>query len=236
MLEQRSYQKELLDKDDIPFEDIRQNMKELEKVNTLLGGHRVSCKGVRLFLKKIIALKRPVHIAEIGCGGGDNLLALQKFFKKNGIKCKFTGIDIKPECISYAIKKNRGLDATWIISDYRSVQWLEGNKPDIIFSSLFCHHFTDTELTEQLRWMKGNSQLGFFINDLHRHPIAYYSIKWMSAAFSKSYLVKNDAPLSVMRGFKKEEWKTLLHKAGISRFKISAEWAFRYLIYVKNEY
>ncbi len=236
MLEQRSYQKELLDQDDIPFDDIRQNMKELDKVNSLLGGHKVSCKGAGMFLRRIIELKRPVHIAEIGCGGGDNLLALQKFFKKNNVACKFTGIDIKPECIAYAIKKNRALDATWVISDYRSVQWLGGNKPDIIFSSLFCHHFTDPELIEQLRWMRANSYFGFFINDLHRHPVAYYSIKCLTTVFSRSYLVKNDAPISVMRGFKKEEWKNLLHKAGINRFKISSEWAFRYLVYVKNEH
>jgi ubiquinone/menaquinone biosynthesis C-methylase UbiE len=170
MLEKRSYQKELLDKDGIPFEDIRQNMKELDKVNSLLGGHRVSCKGAGFFLKKIGGAKKTLHIAEIGCGGGDNMKALQKFFKKHHVVCKFTGIDIKPECISYAIKNNRGLDATWVISDYRSVQWLDGTKPDIIFSSLFCHHFTDEELIEQLRWMKTNSEFGFFINDLQRHP------------------------------------------------------------------
>jgi len=236
MFEQRSYQKELLDRDDIPFKHIQENMRELERINGLLGGHKVTCKGASLFIKKIIELNRPVHIAEIGCGGGDNLLALKNFFKKNNIPCRFTGIDMKPECIAYAIKKNRALDALWIISDYRLVRWLDGNKPDIIFSSLFCHHFTDPELIEQLQWMKTNSELGFFINDLQRHPIAYYSIKCLSAIFSKSYLVKNDAPLSVKRGFKKEEWKTLLHRSGMGRFKISAEWAFRYLIYVKNEY
>jgi len=236
MLEKRSYQKELLDEDGIPFDEIRQNMKELEKVNTLLGGHKVTRKGATFFLKYIRALKRPISIAEIGCGGGDNLSTLHKFFQKNNILCKFTGIDIKPECIAYAVKNNRSIDATWIVSDYRLVQWLDGNKPDIIFSSLFCHHFTNAELIEQLRWMKENSNLGFFINDLHRHPFAYYSIKWLSKLFSRSYLVKNDAPLSVKRSFKKEEWKDLLHKAGISRFKISSEWAFRYLVYVNNEH
>ena len=34
----RSHQKELLDKDDIPFDLIRQNMHELNVINTFLGG------------------------------------------------------------------------------------------------------------------------------------------------------------------------------------------------------
>ncbi len=81
-----------------------------------------------------------------------------------------------------------------------------------------------------LQWMQQNSSKGFFINDLHRHPLAYYSIKWITKFFSKSYLVKNDAPLSVARGFKKEEWKYILNKAGIKTYTIQWQWAFRYLV------
>jgi hypothetical protein len=34
----RSYKKELLDRDDIPFADIKQNMRELDFINARLGG------------------------------------------------------------------------------------------------------------------------------------------------------------------------------------------------------
>ena len=108
------------------------------------------------------------------------------------------------------------------------------DKPDIIFSSLFCHHFTEAELTAMLPWMKKNATLGFFINDLHRHTLAYYSIKWISSLFSKSYLVKNDAPLSVARGFTKNEWEQIFKMAGITHFSIYWKWAFRHLIIYKN--
>jgi hypothetical protein len=102
--------------------------------------------------------------------------------------------------------------------------------PDIIFSSLFCHHFTNEELERQLQWMQRHARVGFFVNDLHRHPLAYYSIKWLTAIFSKSYLVKNDAPLSVLRGFSRKEWQQLLNNAGIVNFSVSWKWAFRWLV------
>ena len=76
---------------------------------------------------------------------------------------------------------------------------------------------------------------GFFINDLHRHWLAYYSIQNITRIFSRSYLVKNDAPLSVARGFKKDEWKELMKNAGIQNYSISWRWAFRYLIVYSNE-
>ncbi len=43
----RSYQKELLDRDDIPFRDIERNMQELDVINTWLGGHEISLKGLK---------------------------------------------------------------------------------------------------------------------------------------------------------------------------------------------
>lgn len=220
----RSSQKELLDNDNIPFADIKQNMRELNVINTLLGGHRITLKGFQTLIKK-----KQIHVCEIGCGGGDNLLSIFYWCKKNNIKVTFTGIDLKEECIQFA-KTKTDLQActTWITSDYKSVVFDE--KPDVIFSSLFCHHFTDEELITQLQWMQQQSSLGFFINDLQRHSLAYHSIKILTQLFSRSYLVKNDAPLSVMRGFTKKEWQNIFTKANIASYQIKWQWAFRYLI------
>ena len=95
---------------------------------------------------------------------------------------------------------------------------------------MFCHHFKDEELISQLQWMKENTSLGFFINDLQRNWFAYHSIKIITKSFSSSYLVKNDAPLSVARGFYKNEWIQLLEQADITNYSVKWKWAFRYLI------
>lgn len=226
-LQHRSYKAELLDGDNIPFAAIRQNMAELDVINTRLGGHQITIGG----LKKLLGNRKQIHVCEIGCGGGDNLVALKKWCSKKGIEISFTGIDIKDSCIAFA--RERMLARTnWIVSDYRTA--LLPQKPDIIFSSLFCHHFTNEQLIEQLQWMQRNSHIGFFINDLHRHPLAYHSISILTKLFSRSYLVKNDAPLSVARGFKQKEWENVLQQAGIVHATIQWKWAFRWLITVKS--
>ncbi len=232
-LRNRSYEKELLDATDIPFDDIRQNMKELDTVNRLLGGHAISISG----LKKLTGSwpkERRISICEIGCGGGDNLHALSEYCKKNNINATFTGIDIKPACISYAKEQYPGMQATWITSDYASIEF-SITRPTIIFSSLFCHHFNEQDLQMMLQWMHRNSSLGFFINDLQRHPLAFYSIKILTSLFSKSYLVKHDAPLSVARGFTKTEWQQLFEKAKLKQFSVHWKWAFRHLVICKHE-
>jgi 2-polyprenyl-3-methyl-5-hydroxy-6-metoxy-1,4-benzoquinol methylase len=223
----RSYNKELLDKVTIPFPDIAENMRELEYINSHLGGHKITLQGFKI----LAGNKKEFSICEIGCGGGDNLTALSNYCIKKNIDASFTGIDINAECIEFARKQSDLYRVNYIESDYKRVAF-GNNKPDIIFSSLFCHHFTEEELVEMLIWMKRNAIWGFFINDLHRHPLAYHFIKLATRIFSKSYLVKNDAPLSVLRGFKKKEMTDLLNKAGIEKYTIQWKWAFRYLITV----
>ncbi|MEP7142429.1 MAG: methyltransferase domain-containing protein [Ferruginibacter sp.] len=227
-LRERSYRKELLDNDNIPFTDIRQNMQELNTINTYLGGHRITIDGIKNLLQAF-RTDQPITVCEIGCGGGDNLKAIEKWCSHHSIEVHFIGIDIKAECIAFAQQQYPALNATWIASDYKEVHFTHG-KPDIIFSSLFCHHFVNGEIVNMLQWMRENATRGFFINDLHRHYLAYYSIKIITRVFSGSYLVKNDAPLSVARGFKKKEWQKMITVAGISNCSIQWKWAFRHLI------
>ena len=225
----RSLQKEFLDQNNIPFRDIFLNMKELEFINAHLGGHSITING----FKKLLEKRKTISVCEIGCGGGDNLNALNYFCEQNRIICSFTGIDINKDCIAFAKENSTIENVNFIVSDYRNVDF-KNEKPDIIFSSLFCHHFTNNELVEMLNWMKNNSTIGFFINDLHRHPVAYRSIKIAAKLFSKSYLVKNDAPVSVLRGFKKREWENIFKEAGIKNYSIEWKWAFRFLIVAFN--
>jgi SAM-dependent methyltransferase len=224
----RSQETELLDRDDIPFADIARNMQELDTINSWLGGHQITLWGFR----KLLGKKQEVHVCEIGSGGGDNLRAIQRWCEKKQIRARFTGIDIKASCLDYARSRWNGGQVDWICADYKDVRFID--KPDIIFSSLFCHHFSDLELKHMMLWKQAHCKTGFFINDLHRHPLAEYSIRWITRMFSSSYLVKHDAPMSVRRAFSREDFQKIFQGTGMQP-DIHWRWAFRWLITVTNE-
>jgi 2-polyprenyl-3-methyl-5-hydroxy-6-metoxy-1,4-benzoquinol methylase len=169
-LQQRSYKKELLDGAGIPFADIKRNMQELNTINHLLGGHKITLRGVSKLISSSMQKSKPLHIVEVGCGGGDNLRVLKKWLAKKGIASYLTGIDINNECIDFARQQKVNACIEFICSDYRTVSF--DQKPNIIFSSLFCHHFTDDELVEMMHWKFNHSTTGFFINHLQRHSLA----------------------------------------------------------------
>jgi len=230
-LSHRSNEKELMDRDDISFEAMAQTLKELNVVNSRLGGHAISISGV----EQLLTFDEPSRICEIGCGGGDNLFAIYKYCQRQNIQVLFTGIDLNPECIAFAQQQYPQMPCEWICSDYADVSF--GKRyPDIIFSSLFCHHFSNDQLVTMLKWLQANSRSGFFINDLQRHWLAYYLIKYITKYFSKSYLVKHDACVSVARSFRRQDWKNLFREAGINNFSISWRWAFRYLVISQKKY
>jgi 2-polyprenyl-3-methyl-5-hydroxy-6-metoxy-1,4-benzoquinol methylase len=226
MLKYRSLSKELLDEDNIPKEDLFQNLKELNTINTLLGGYNITFSA----LKKIINPNTNYKLVDIGCGGGDTLKQIYNWTNKNKQNINLFGIDIKPVCIEYATANTLNQSINYICDDYRNV-FNHLKQVDIIHACLFCHHLSEAELIELVQFaIKHKSTL--VINDLERNTFAYYAIKTLTALFSKSYLVKNDAPLSVARGFKKQEWIDILVKSGVKNYSVKNKWAFRHEVIV----
>ena len=106
--------------------------------------------------------------------------------------------------------------------------------PDIVVATLFIHHFSGERLVALLSRLHAYAGLGLVINDLHRHPVAWHAIGLLTRWFSKSEMVKNDAPLSVARGFTRKELEDVLKAAGISNYTIRWKWAFRWQVVVEK--
>ena len=222
MFKTRSNQKELLDFE-VEKDDLIQNLKELHTINKLLGGYKISLNALNQLNKRSITL------VDIGSGGGDTLNEILKWSNKRNITTNLFGIDLKNDCIQYA-KDHLSEELTFIQDDYRNYT-KHITEVDVLHACLFTHHLTNVEIGKLIKLAVDNNTT-LIINDLERNPIAYYSIKILTSLFSKSDLVKNDAPLSVLRGFKTKEWKKLIDQAGCKKYSIKKKWAFRHQIII----
>ncbi len=224
MLETRSNEKEIMDDLEISGEVINHTLKELNFINRTLGGNQIS---IRAF-KKFCQTHKIESLADLGCGGGDILVDMCKWAKKRHLGVQFTGVDANPHIVAFARENT---------ADFPSIQYKVWNifgeefgkqQFDLIHCCLFTHHFTNKELIHLFKNFKTQARVGVIINDLHRHPLAYWSIKWLTRIFSKSYMVKNDAKVSVARGFKKIDLMQIMQEAGIENYRITWHWAFRW--------
>jgi hypothetical protein len=100
---------------------------------------------------------------------------------------------------------------------------------DFVMASLFLHHFEDEAAARLLQGFSQVARDAFLINDLRRHPLAYYSIRCLTWLFTNNRLVRHDAAVSVLRGFQDADWQKIAGLAGLS-LKVHRHFPFRYLI------
>lgn len=225
----RSQAKELMDDLQCNGRELEQTLRELKTINRLLGGNKVTTSGLEQLIRE--SPQDFYTIADLGCGGGDMAVLIKKWSSSRGYTSQVTGIDANPHIIALA-KENASaakVDVDFKVGNVFDPGFLE-QKTDILTCTLFTHHFTNQELIELIGNLKSVGKLGLVINDLHRHFLAYYSINGLTALFSQSKMVKNDAPISVLRAFSKSDWEQILDAAGVEKFKISWHWAFRWQV------
>ena len=224
---------ELMDDLTLATSALRQNLDELETINTWLGGYAPVLNALAR-LRPRFPKGRPLRVADLGSGGGDTLRNLARWARKKRISVELTGIDANAFMLEYATTKSRDFpEISYRQFDIFSPEF-QAEPFDVLTCSLFCHHFSDEELVTLLRQWQAQARLAVVINDLHRHWLAYHSIKWLTRQLGGSYLVRHDAPLSVARAFQRKDWVQLLARAGITKYELRWHWAFRWQLIIVN--
>ena len=239
-LSYRSNQKELIDDLELDNDALRENLEELAIINKYLGGNQVTISG----LKKLISSNNStiqqfnnskITIADLGCGGGDMLMVMADWAKKKDINAQFIGIDANDFMIDFAQKRTHNYHNISYLHQNIFSEEFQKHSFDIVTMTLFCHHFEDEALIKILQQFRKQTRLGVVINDIHRHWFAYHSIAWITKLFLKSYLVKNDAKLSVWRAFRRKDLENIIQKAGYTNYSIRWKWAFRWEVVLSCE-
>jgi 2-polyprenyl-3-methyl-5-hydroxy-6-metoxy-1,4-benzoquinol methylase len=228
----RSNEVEIMDDLNCSGEVVHQTLRELDIINRWLGGNRITLQGIETLTKTFCNKNQRLTIADIGCGSGDMLMLIHNFLSKKGIPHTLEGVDANRNIIDYAKRETSGINTITFREENILDESFRARQFDIVTATLFLHHFNLDELVDILRGLYNQVGVGIVINDLHRHPIAYYAIKLLTHLFSKSAMVKYDAPLSVLRGFRKHEWLSLLERAGIKSYSLQWRWAFRWQLLI----
>ncbi|MEL6557795.1 MAG: methyltransferase domain-containing protein [Bacteroidota bacterium] len=227
----RSEETELMDDLDCDGEVVDQTLRELDVINRKLGGNFISIQGLKE-LVKLAGKQESITLIDLGCGGGDILIFMAKWARKNQVNLKLIGIDANPNIIGYAENHCKDFpEISFQSLDIFSKEF-QSLKFDVVHSSLFTHHFSSEELIRLFTALSKQATIGMIINDLHRHWLAFYSIKLITSIFSKSEMVRNDACISVARGFKKSEVKEILEACKFTNYSLKWKWAFRWKVIV----
>lgn len=226
----RSDEAELMDDPAVDLATFRGCLVDLAKVNvvTLARVPTLDFLG-RLRRAGRLDVGRPVEILDVGSGYGDALAGIAAWAKRRGVAVGLTGVDLNPWSAQIAQAAHPRV-ARFVTGDV----FAHEGRADIVVSSLFTHHLADDQIVRFLQWMDAHARVGWFINDLHRHPVAYYGFGVLARLMGWHRFVRHDGPVSIARAFTPEEWRVLIDRAGLDASTVQVRRRFPFRLCVER--
>jgi 2-polyprenyl-3-methyl-5-hydroxy-6-metoxy-1,4-benzoquinol methylase len=199
---------EMMDQPDCDPDRLDATFRSFGSVNRLLSGwNRVYRKEIRPILRSMPSQK-PVTLLDVGCGGGDVLLALVSRARREGFEVEGVGVDPDPRAIRFA--RNRQLEHIRFVEGRLEDTVLEG---DIIISNHVLHHLADPEVTEMLNRTRERARRAVLHNDISRSWTALVLFQLLRPFYPGSFICA-DGTRSIRRSFRPEELRELAEDAG----------------------
>ncbi len=192
-----------------PDQEFRDAYRELEVINRRLGGIRA--------IERFLPDDWNLSMLDVGAGACDVSEALLQ-----NRRAEIVVLDINSKGLKLARRSKP------IVGDAMDLPFPD-NTFDVVMASLFFHHLSDDQCVRVLANMWRVSRRLVLVNDLHRHPLAYLSIRALAAQFSRSTMVQHDGPVSVLRAFKPRELSDIAKRAGV-RARVYRSFPFRLVL------
>lgn len=231
-LKYRSCQPELMDDPEADRVQLRNTLRYIDFSNRWLGGYEVLLSGLEKVIRENPE-KKVWRILDVGCGGGDQLLALSQWAEKQSVNVQLSGLDNNPEVIS-AARLNSALDGFNLICADAMDSEFNYADYDLVCCTLFLHHLDDEKISRLFRlWNK--SGIFVLINDLHRSRAAWILFNLFALITAAPSMARHDGALSVKKSFKRDELQNFAFEAGFKKADIQWKWAFRYQVLLGHD-
>ncbi len=201
---------------------LRADLRVLETINRLLGGHRI----VRIHLPDLVR-QQPVSVLDLGTGAADVPRAVARWARARGVKMEITAADGNPEILQVARENTAGWpeirieQADLLALPYRPASF------DVVLCSLTLHHFREADVVAILRRIHDTARVGYVINDLRRNRVAIWLSKLMARTIITNPIARFDAPASCERAFTIAELRAMATRAGLTNFTVRRHRFFR---------
>lgn len=218
----RSVETELMDTEAADLDEIRPCLRDLAVVNTLTAARRPTLAWIKKATRGFAPGER-VSLLDVGFGHGDMLRKIHDWCTAQGFRPDLTGVDLNPWSASVAQAATpRGMGLTYVTGDVFAFQ--PARPVDFIVSSQFTHHLTDGEAAAFIAWMEQRAVRGWFINDLHRHALPFYAFRAAAKLAGFHRFVQHDGPISIARGFRRDDWNGMVRAAGLEPSAVEVRW------------
>jgi 2-polyprenyl-3-methyl-5-hydroxy-6-metoxy-1,4-benzoquinol methylase len=214
-----------LDNLELKGEELTKTLDGLSKINRWLGNTKYTLEAIQ----KQFQNHEINTIVDLGCGGGDNLIAIANWCKSQKTDVKLIGIDGNQNTLNYAQSKS-DFDI-----EFRQADILHADSEipecDLLISSHFMYHFKDEDLISFLKKVEKNVAVAMIFSELKRDPKAHALFRRFGAFFGKA--VQSDGLKALERSFTIDEVFDLMDEAEMLNISIESKPWFRYIAVIQ---
>jgi SAM-dependent methyltransferase len=229
----RSHEKEMMDLPGNPRDLLRDDLRNLIRLNRYLGGYR----GVKRSFERLVCKKKMTgfSLLDVGTGSGDIPAAIALWARKRGISARIVALEPEAVTAEAAALQTKDFPEIRVIRGDGAALPFNGRSFDFVLCSQVLHHFSEEKIVALLRMWSRSARRAVIVSDLIRHPLACYGVGFLTRLFSRNVMTRTDAPLSVRRAFTLREWKEIFSRADIGGFRIEPVFPFRLMASISLE-
>jgi 2-polyprenyl-3-methyl-5-hydroxy-6-metoxy-1,4-benzoquinol methylase len=215
---------ELLDAPEIDADALRLNLRDIRRINFLLGwtafatrfiAHQVRSQHLRAF-----------SLLDVASGSADIPLAIARWAQQANISAQIVASDINPGIVTVA--QEQGIGVPGFRAEMQDALALSHapNSFDIALCTLALHHFAPAMAVDILRQMARVARQ-VIVFDVARSWPAYLGAVALTQVAQMHPMTRHDAPASVRRAYTAPELRALARHAGLHDARIWVGFPFR---------
>lgn len=223
--ERNSTLTELMDDPDCDEFHLNNTYRHFAKINRAFSGWKSIF--YRYILPECRKEKRQYTLLDIGFGGGDIPLHLDRLAKKHRIDLQVTGIETDERSLRYVSELHIPASIRFRHQTLNDVV-KAGKHYDFVISNHVLHHLTEPEIVKLCQQSAKLAQKKVLFNDLRRSGLAWFLFNALTViGFNKSF-IRTDGLISIRKSFTQIE----LQKLAPAPFQVRNVAPFRLLLYL----
>jgi ubiquinone/menaquinone biosynthesis C-methylase UbiE len=217
--------RELLDAPQVDALALALNLRDIRRINALLGWTAYSVKRVAAAVHADHL--RSFSLLDVASGSADMPLAIARWSRREGISAHIVATDISDQVVSVAKKQAEG-EHMIVVEKQNALQLSYADRAfDIVLCTLALHHFDPVEAVQLLHTMARVSKRSVLVFDVVRSPLAYWGAVLLTRVLRMHPMTCHDAPISVRRAYSAPELRRLAEQAGLGQVQVQVSVPFR---------
>jgi SAM-dependent methyltransferase len=194
--------RERLDDPELPADEMRRSLEDLDLVNRRWGGSRAL---ERHLVARAKALGRTgISILDVGAGSGDVAWRLATRLRAADLMTRLVAMDLQWRHLAVGRLTGAAYATSPVAGDALRLPFRDGSF-DFVVSTLLWHHFSPEQNRRLLGEARRVARLGFAMLDVRRHRVAELFVALAGRAIFRTRVSVEDGVASVRQGYTPDE-------------------------------